>query len=243
MSKEEEVYIKEYPEFGKVHFRKSRRSRYIRISINRERVLRVIYPGSVSIKAAEGFLLSKKSWVIKHLQHRNDNSAKPQLYSQESDCFSRKHRFKFVLNGLQKPGFKIVQDTVFIYLPEQLPIENEMVQNTIRKSLIETWRKEAKAILVPRTLELAEKFNFKVSGVSIKNATTRWGSCSHKNNINLSLHLIRLPDHLIDYVILHELVHTKIKNHQTGFWEALNSITGNSKELRKQMKKYSLGIW
>ena len=72
----------------------------------------------------------------------------------------------------------------------------------------------------------------------IKNAKTRWGSCSSINNINLNLHLMRLSDELIDYVILHELVHTKIKNHQKEFWDLLNIVSGDAKGLDRELKKY-----
>ena len=94
-----------------------------------------------------------------------------------------------------------------------------------------------------KTVELAEKHNFKYKKVAIKNAKTRWGSCSYVNNINLSLHLMRLPDYLIDYVILHELVHTKIKNHSKDFWHFLDYVSGNAKKLDKELKDYRTHIY
>ena len=79
--------------------------------------------------------------------------------------------------------------------------------------------------------------------MAIKNTKTRWGSCSFKNNINLSLHLMRLREELIDYVILHELVHTKVKNHSIEFWTTLDIHCPNSKNLDRELKKYSLRIF
>ena len=86
---------------------------------------------------------------------------------------------------------------------------------------------------------LAEKFGFNYNKLFIKNLRSRWGSCSNRNNINLNLQLMRLPDKLIDYVILHELVHTEEKNHGEKFWAKLDAITGNAKVLAIEMKKYS----
>ena len=63
------------------------------------------------------------------------------------------------------------------------------------------------------------------------------------NNINLNIHLMRLPNHLIDYVILHELVHTKIKNHSRDFWNMLDLVTGNAKKLDKELKNYRTKIY
>ena len=64
-----------------------------------------------------------------------------------------------------------------------------------------------------------------------------------KNNINLSLHLMRLREELIDYVILHELVHTKVKNHSREFWTTLDIHYPKSKSLDKELKKYSLRFY
>ena len=86
----------------------------------------------------------------------------------------------------------------------------------------------------------SEKHNFKYNKLFIKNQKTRWGSCSGENNINLNAKLLNLPQKLIDYVILHELVHTKVKNHSTEFWFTLESYMDDSKKYDKELKKYSL---
>ena len=101
---------------------------------------------------------------------------------------------------------------------------------------IEALRKEAKKILPVRLEELAKKHGFKYGKVAIRNAKTRWGSCSYRNNINLNLHLARLDDDLIDYVILHELCHTIEKNHSARFWALLHKHLPNATELRKRLK-------
>ena len=82
---------------------------------------------------------------------------------------------------------------------------------------------EAKKYLPERVEKCATQFGFFFRNVKIRNAVTRWGSCTHNNDINLSLHLMRLPDHLIDYVILHELAHTIHKNHKNNFRKMLES--------------------
>ena len=105
------------------------------------------------------------------------------------------------------------------------------------------WRKEAKEYLPKRVEELASKNKFDYKKVAVKNSKTRWGSCSFDNSINLSLHLMRLPDHLVDYVILHELVHTKIKNHSRDFWQLLDIVSGNAKKLDREVKDCRIQIY
>ncbi len=98
--------------------------------------------------------------------------------------------------------------------------------------------KHARKPLEKRINQLANKYNFSFNRLFIKNQKTRWGSCSEKNNINLNARLLHLPQELIDYVILHELVHTKIKNHSKEFWTKLDEYIGNSKSHSNELKKY-----
>lgn len=98
----------------------------------------------------------------------------------------------------------------------------------------------AKEFLEGRIKELAEKFGFVYNKVTIRNQKTRWGSCSGKNNINLNMQLMNIPNYLLDYVILHELVHIKVKNHSPLFWGSLDIYVGNAKAIDKELKKYSL---
>jgi hypothetical protein len=102
-------------------------------------------------------------------------------------------------------------------------------------------RKEAKRLLPNRTKQLAEKYGFTFSDVKIQSSKTRWGSCSRAQSINLSLYLMLLPAELVDYVILHELCHTKEMNHGPNFWIWMDRVTDKkSKELRAQLKNYHM---
>ena len=101
-------------------------------------------------------------------------------------------------------------------------------------------KQAAREFLEGRIKELANKFGFVYNKVTIRNQKTRWGSCSSKNNINLNMKLMNIPNHLIDYVLLHELVHTKVKNHSPLFWRSLDRYVGNAKAIDKELKKYSL---
>jgi len=98
---------------------------------------------------------------------------------------------------------------------------------------------KARTILIARLELLAQRHGFKYNKVSIRNQKTRWGSCSAKNNISLNIKLLTLPQELMDYVILHELVHTVQKNHSKKFWTDLTNLLPTARELNKQIKTHT----
>jgi len=102
-------------------------------------------------------------------------------------------------------------------------------------------RKKAQSILPNQLAKLAGLHGFKYAGVKIRKSRTRWGSCSSKGIINLSFYLLLLPEHLIDYVLLHELCHTLQMNHSPAFWALLNKCTQNkARELRREIRRYTV---
>ena len=106
------------------------------------------------------------------------------------------------------------------------------------KELPKINKDEAKMKLGKRLSELAIEHKFQYNKVSIRNQRTRWGSCSSKNNISLNMKLLHLPDQLIDYILLHELVHTRVKNHSKDFWNELETVVPNARTVDQQLRKY-----
>jgi predicted metal-dependent hydrolase len=104
-------------------------------------------------------------------------------------------------------------------------------------------RTEAREKIVQRLDELAEEHGFEYNRVFVRAQKTKWGSCSGNQNINLNVKLVELPPELMDYVIMHELVHLKIKNHGRHFWEELDKyFKGDVKQINKELKKYRLDL-
>ena len=91
-------------------------------------------------------------------------------------------------------------------------------------------------------MDKAIPHGFTYNRVFIRNQKTRWGSCSNKNNINLNIKVSRLPEELMDYVILHELVHTQIKDHSNNFWAAMNRLVGNGEGMASRLREYGVGL-
>ncbi|MBI4284049.1 MAG: DUF45 domain-containing protein [Chloroflexi bacterium] len=101
---------------------------------------------------------------------------------------------------------------------------------------------EAKQALTVRLEELARLYGFTFSKVSFRQQKTRWGSCSSANNISLNINLTLLPGDLRDYVLLHELVHTRIRNHSSDFWGELDKYIGDAKAEARRLREINLGV-
>lgn len=108
---------------------------------------------------------------------------------------------------------------------------------------IAAYKKEARNTLKSRLDEISEMTGLAYSGFRLSSARTNWGSCSGKNSINLSWRLMLLQPGLRDYVILHELCHTKEHNHSQRFWALVGSFMPDYKERRKILKKAAEGIF
>lgn len=133
------------------------------------------------------------------------------------------------------------KDILHIACPQQTRFEDARVQELLKGLLEKALRHEARRLLPERLMALAKRHSFTCTGVKIFNSKTHWGSCTPRKSINLSLSLMLLPWHLIDYVLLHELCHTVEMNHGERFWKLMNKVTDNKAlALRAELKKYPM---
>lgn len=101
---------------------------------------------------------------------------------------------------------------------------NVIPQKALRDVLVEVLREEAKILLPQKLSYFSDQYGFHFHKVTIKHNSSNWGSCSRAGNINLNLNLIRLPEPLCDYVLLHELCHLKEPNHGPCFHALLERL-------------------
>jgi predicted metal-dependent hydrolase len=233
----------EIENIGPVSIQKNRRSKKLRITIKAGKPVKVTIPFRLSFSDGENFVRSKISWITKHLSTINSLKAKQTLFNESTNFKTRSRSYKFLYSGEERLKIRVTKDHILVECPNNTDINNHEAQNLIKKGIIEAMRFEAKETLPLIVDQLAKEFGFKYRKITIKNARTRWGSCSSNNNINLNLHLIRLPDELIKHVILHELVHTQHKNHGKNFWKRFEEIENNLKEKIVALKQYSIDIF
>ena len=226
-----------------VAFFRSYRAKQLNITIKPFKGVRVSVPVSVSFKKAKQETEERIGWIKSHLYKMQKAENLFTVFNLDTKFQTRTHHLEIKVSDIDILKSVLRDNVIAITIPQSNKIEDGAVQTEIRKAIERAWRKEAKEYLPERVKALAEKHNFKYKNVSIKNTRTRWGSCSFINNINLSIHLMRLPNYLIDYVILHELVHTKVKNHSKYFWNLLEIVSGNAKKLDREVKKYRILIY
>jgi hypothetical protein len=118
-------------------------------------------------------------------------------------------------------------------ITEQKSIEHYALHSSTSQS-------EIRHALTFRLNELALEHDFHYNKVSLRDQKSRWGSCSARNNISLNQKLYFLPNHLRDYVLVHELAHTRKKNHSSEFWDILFDIYGKleTRKMRRDLKAF-----
>ena len=161
----------------------------------------------------------------------------------ETNYKTKFHDLQLIPCDLDKVSYRISPNKIKIYYPRVLSSKHEFVTDAIDEALRETLRKEARMYLPRRLKEFSLKHNLRYKNLSLRDTKTRWGSCTHDNKINLCIHIMKLPDELIDYVLLHELAHIKEKNHSKAFWDLLTEMLGqDAKTLDSKLKNYSTEI-
>lgn len=218
---------------GPVTLFRNRRSKHIKISVKPDQSVLLSFPLSVSEKKALTFLGKNEEWIIR--QQEKARGLRKKL--REGSVIKTKLHAIELKKGVENGKVEVTGHLVRIFFQDPEAEKNHAV---LEKLLTGIYRHEAHAILPPRLNDLAEKHGFRYNRVTIRNNKRNWGSCSPADNISLNLQMMKLPDTLIDYILLHELVHTKIKNHSEHFWRELNLVTDNkARELSRQVKKYS----
>jgi predicted metal-dependent hydrolase len=191
--------------------------------------VKVTQPTWVPFSSGLQFAKANLAWIIKQLGVRNDNPL------QNNHAIGKQHTLVY------KPGSslrsRVGDNIVSISIPPGLSVISPAVQKLAKDASARALKKEAEDILASRIELLANHYNLHYSGVHFKKLKTRWGSCNNKHFITLNVYLLMLPQELIDYVILHELAHTKFLNHSKDYWDLMAKILPDYKARRKELKR------
>lgn len=220
------------PEFGDISLRRTSLTRSIRLRLDSRGVLSITLPKRAPLFLARQLLNDSRSSIrsslVKIRQH------KPQY--RQGDIIGKVHRLRIEQDDSVGYSHRLDQNELIVFTP--VAASPDMLQRTIHEGIAKALRVQAKSYLPRRLQTLADQHGFYFSKLRFSSAGTRWGSCSSEGTISLNIWLMQLPFELIDYVILHELTHTRHMNHSDTFWGELERLVPNYRQLRRSLKQH-----
>lgn len=241
----EQISILEHPQLGQLCIVTNVRARRFTFRATDDG-LRVTVPRRWSkkdlLRCVDEMLPKLLALREKAIKKAGENEIRPG-FTIETDSFFA----QVVVGRVNRPAARLKEGKLVITCPERCegnPYGGKELQVWLVRVIEDSLRFVCKQVLPMRMEELAKQYGFTYSDLKIHKTHGRWGSCSARRNINLSLYLLLLPRELQDYVMLHELCHTEQMNHGPLFWERLNEVSGGRAEfLRREMKRYDTSVF
>lgn len=226
----------EIPGIGPVTLVKRRGNSNIRMSFARNGTVRVSLPFWVPYQVGIEFALARQDWIQTHRPSRAH-------VLHDGDRLGKAHRLYFVAGGTRsKTTVRTGMLKVMVTHPPELVETAQEVQKAAERGALKALKMQADRLLPERLRTLAALHGFSYASVSTKRLSSRWGSCSNTKHITLNIFLMQLPWHLIDYVLLHELVHTEHLDHSAHFWRRFTSVLPDAKRVRRELKAHQTAI-
>lgn len=230
--------IVKYSDIGQVLYKKNPGARNLSIRISGKGDVRVTVPRFCTFHTAEVFVFKKRDWIKKKVLSLERRNSEKRVWKERS-VLQLLNGNIVIEKGLGENFEARKNDGDWnIALPVGFNAHSEEGQDYLSQVIADIGLMEARQHL-PEILEnISTSFNLPYRKVSLRKMKSRWGSCSPENNISLNSALIFLPYNLIEYVLLHELVHTIHKNHGKIFWATLENIMPDAIARRKQLNKH-----
>jgi len=223
-------------DIGTVNIYKRKGNSSIRLSFDSKGIVRVTQPTWLPYEAGIRFAMSKADWIKKH----QPDTSKPFV---EGGRIGKAHHLTLIRTDQVKGvSGRVVGGSVQIKYPLHMSPDDPLVQKRIETTSKKALLAEADQLLSQKLKTLASTYGFTYKSVAIKQLKSKWGSCDQNKHITLNYYLMQLPWELIDYVLLHELVHTEYLNHGADFWSRFEQVLPNAKKVRKQLKTYKTTV-
>lgn len=229
-----------YQEIGEVLYCRNPRARNIAIRINGEGHVRVTVPGRCSVQRAERFVIEKSGWIIgKREKIRRQITGN---LGWGPGSIIEMHNGRIFIEQGTGSNYEVSSSggSYGVMVPVGFNPKDPDHAKLLYDCIAQIGVREAKILLPEILRRYSEAYNLPFVKVTVRRMKTRWGSCSSKNRISLNSSLIFLPEQLIRYICLHELMHTIHKNHSRQFWDALKEILPDALLLRKRLRQQSI---
>ena len=227
---------------GAVTISRNRQAVRFKIAVRPDGKVRVTIPWLASFLSGEKFLTQHLQWISDTKEKMALKPTAPKSIQPGHLLSTRNYHYHVCPADVAQLRIRYSREEkqVFFEYPANQLIESNELQGSLKLMIEQVLRFDARKYLPGRIAELAKNLGYTFQKVTIKNNKTNWGSCSGRKNINLNLHLMRLNDRLIDYIIVHELVHTVIPNHGPLFKSTMQNHFPDMGELNKELKKIHL---
>ena len=193
-------------------------------------------PYNVSQDSIVAFAERTKPWIFKHLTRYKQAYAPRSFVNGESLPYLGK-QYKLRIISDDAATFPVLTgSSLRIYVARGLG--DEVQCEAVRQALGAWYATQAQQILVARLNELAVRLGACPKAVKVKHQVCRWGSCTAQGVINLNLQLVMAPPEVIDYVLVHELCHLRVRSHQREFWEEVARYDPEYKKHRKWLRSH-----
>lgn len=210
------------------------RRRKMCIAISPDNKIIVKTNSSVSEKDIAAFVKNKENWIHKILEF-NCNARKTfipkQFVSGESFLFLGREYNLFVQKGII-PAIQLNDQQLNVYVPNRFFLQLDYLQ----KKLICWYKCSAYEVIFQRVNIYKQVLDVKVKEIMIRDLKRAWANCSSRGIITFSWRLVMAPLEIIDYVIVHELAHLIHHNHSSLFWQTVETIKPDYKQLKKWLK-------
>jgi predicted metal-dependent hydrolase len=220
------------PDVGTVQLYKRRGVRGLRLTIAHDGAVKVSMPYWLPYAAGAEFAHSKRAWI-----QTKQVVSEPLVHGAR---IGKSHHLAFIAErGRTAMATRITNSgEIRVYHPYGVDPAHPSVQSAASKASIRALKKQAQRLLPGRLKFLAGQHGFQYGTVRVKPMKSRWGSCTDQKDITLNCYLMQLPWHLIDYVLVHELLHTRIMAHGPHFWTEMEQFVPTIKAIRKEIKAY-----
>jgi len=211
--------------------------KYHYIAVDKEKGV-VLKGRRISRKKADQMILKKAKWILKKLEQVEDTipneietgSLIPYLGKNYSVEVISQNESTTLSYAFDQSVFKLIIN----------PSVGD-TQQQIRMLIDLFYYNKAIRELPPRVNEWSQKTGLRFNHLKFRKKRKQWASCTGQNNIIFNTHAIKLSPELIDYLIVHELCHTKVKNHSQAFYEEVAKFLPNWRELNRRLKKEVVG--
>jgi predicted metal-dependent hydrolase len=222
-------------EFGEIRVKRTRQSRRISIRVATDGRYQVAAPLLTPIIYIKQVVNSSRN-DLRELA-RNTSLTAPY---QDGQVIGKNHQLAVVPTMMvSEPHVSVSRQRIIVQLPPDQLLTEPSTQQLIRDHVVSILRKEAREALPPLIHRLADEHGFRFTKLRFSHSGGRWGSCTSAGTITLNIALMKLPDELIRYVLVHELCHTRQMNHSKAFWEEVKRYDPHYLLHRRQIKQYS----